>query len=100
MATVGNTITPWSLTSVELMEALAFGDLVTPFDTPAPDLMSNFTANVFPTPASAVGFLLDPFLELDETIRIDGLTHPYFVGGALAPEGYYLEPNVGQIWPR
>lgn len=54
-------------------------------------------ANRFPTPASAIAFLTD---EPDEELQPVAGTSPYFINGALSPESDYLEPTLGQIWPR
>ncbi len=100
MATVASTVSPFELDAIELVGPLPYGAAVTPYETPPPYRASAPIANRFPTPASAVGFLVDPLLELGIPIAIDGLEGPYVVGGALAPSGDYLEPNLGQIWPR
>lgn len=99
MATIATTITPY-LGVIEHVDPKAYGDVITPFDTPTPDLLGAVTANRFPTPASAVGFTIDPFLNIGESIVVDGIEGPYTVAGALAPGGDYLEPHIGQIWPR
>lgn len=61
---------------------------------------TNYT-NRFPTPPSAFGFLVDP-RDVDGELAygVDGLESPYILAGALSPQGTYLEPTTGQIWPR
>lgn len=54
-------------------------------------------ANRFPAPASAIAFLTD---EPDEEFEPVAGTAPYFINGALVPESSFLEPTLGQIWPR
>lgn len=57
----------------------------------------NYTSR-FPTPPAAFGFLIDPTTELafDRLQPVSGGT----LIGVLLPEGDYLEPTLGQIWPR
>lgn len=56
--------------------------------------------NRFPTPPIAWGFCGVPESEEDIWV-IDGLDVPYLImGGPLHPEGAYVEPTLGQIWPR
>lgn len=50
----------------------------------------------FPVPSLSWGFCIDLGLEFP-------LVHvgsPYYIMNAVAPEGDYLEPTTGQIWPR
>jgi hypothetical protein len=37
---------------------------------------------------------------LDASLVFDGLTTPYIFTGALFPGSPFLEPTIGQIWPR
>jgi hypothetical protein len=55
--------------------------------------------NRFPTPPSATAFLVDPFAESDLALELGAIYGPNIVG-ALSPAGPYLEPTIGQIWPR
>jgi hypothetical protein len=69
---------------------------------PYPDLTSVDAVpipitNRFPVPVVAWGFGVD--IE-DALGPIQGLTPPYAIAGAVNPEALYLEPNIGQIWPR
>lgn len=57
----------------------------------------NFTSR-FPTPPAAFGFLGAP----DDDFAFS-VMDPIATGtliGVLLPEGKYLEPTLGQIWPR
>lgn len=57
--------------------------------------------NAFPSPPSAYGFLIDNDqlgLLFDAASVSVGVTA--YLNGALQAEGSYLEPNLGQIWPR
>lgn len=54
----------------------------------------------FPTPPSALAFLVDPFAESDIELAFSRIHTPYAITGALFPESDYLEPTTGQIWPR
>jgi hypothetical protein len=74
-------------------------DLGTPYSGVAPDGLGNPITNRFPTPPSAVGFLTDVEGEEEPAWVISGGIASY-LGGALAQEGPYLEPTIGQIWPR
>jgi hypothetical protein len=98
MATQGTPlVSPYELTTVDLVMALPFGDVNTPFEGVNPDGVDGVVrANAFPTPPIAWGFLTDVI----DSWEIEGIEAPYHVGGALAPGGTYLEPNIGQIWPR
>lgn len=54
----------------------------------------------FPTPPSAAGFLTMVVDENGEDpIRISRIFGNPLIG-AVFPEGKYLEPTIGQIWPR
>lgn len=99
MAVLGSLNIPYEQGELSLVASFPFGDLVTPFDTPTPDLLGTVIANRFPTPPAALGFLMDTAL-IPDIYEIGGLEGPYYAGGALAPSGDYLEPNIGQIWPR
>lgn len=92
------------LISVSNVVGLPFRDLVTPYVMTA---VSDFTvdslivAGRFPTPPAALGFLLDIYNDEGETVYLlDGLESPYTIGGAVFPESGFLEPTIGQIWPR
>jgi len=64
--------------------------------------VSGWTAPIlkdrFPTPTAAIGFLGETTLDLQ--LAMGGLGLPYSIVGALHPEGSFLEPTIGQIWPR
>ena len=72
---------------------------ITPYHQGEVTGIADILANRFPTPPQAVGFLTDPFFELDVSILVEGIVgNP--ISGALTAEGKYLEPTIGQIWPR
>ena len=50
----------------------------------------------FPVPISATAGCRD----IDTGWSIIGTTSPYIVGSAVNPESGYLDPVIGQIWPR
>lgn len=64
------------------------------------ELVGEFLTDRFPTPPMAFGFLIEPEVDMP----FDGLPSHKSVNvltvGALSPEGLYLEPTIGQIWPR
>lgn len=70
---------------------LSFPEEVTSIDTTPLPITSRF-----PVPPTAWGFMTDGETEL----IVEGLTAPYYLMGAVAAEGSYLEPTRGQIWPR
>jgi hypothetical protein len=52
----------------------------------------------FPVPKSAVAGCVN--VETEWTLTA-GVISPYTINGAVAnPESSYLEPTIGQIWPR
>lgn len=54
--------------------------------------------NRFPTPPAAFGFLITPIIDFAFD-RMDPVIGGTLIG-VLLPEGDYLEPTRGQIWPR
>lgn len=69
--------------------------LVSPFELTSVEGVLSPIAQRFPVPARAVGFCVnvDTGWTLDE-----GVTST--VASAVLPENEYLEPTLGQIWPR
>lgn len=53
--------------------------------------------SVFPVPPTAWGFATELDLDLYPFIA---LGPPYQIIGAVYPESDFLEPTIGQIWPR
>lgn len=96
------------LAAIENVAGLPFGGMITPYEmTTAVDFTvdSQFVSGRFPTPAAALGFLTDVYDENgDPPYRIppDGILSGAGgqIYGALSPAGPYLEPTIGQIWPR
>lgn len=60
----------------------------------APKLLSAPIANSFPTPPVAWAWLVT----VDPDTVLDGVSA--VLPGAVYPESLYLEPTIGQIWPR
>lgn len=94
MVVIGDAITPYTLTELELLGPLPFGDLVTPFTLESVPRASNPITNRFPVPPVAWAFLtlvdFEPaFSKISSSII-----------GAVYPESPYLESTIGQIWPR
>jgi len=81
--------------SLELVNRIPIGPLITPFELTEQPLISEFVPNRFPVPPTAAGFITD--VE-DETRKMTGVTQT--IVSALSPAGSYLEPTIGQIWPR
>lgn len=65
-----------------------------PYTQADPDSISAPITNRFPTPPSAWGFMVS----VDTGLAFDGVTAA--LTGAVFPESIYLEPIIGQIWPR
>jgi len=94
--------------SDDLVRALPFGGLIDDLFVTSPGdvegLVGNPLSNRFPTPAIAWGFLTEDPVENEYLLPPDvdmALDPPYYIlGGPLHPEGSYLEPTIGQIWPR
>lgn len=89
--------------TVENLAGLPSGRLITPYVmTTAVDFTVDFIiSGRFPTPAAALGFLIDVYDEEGDPIYgVGGLASPYIFTGAVYPESDFLEPTQGQIWPR
>lgn len=97
MAQFGPLNSPYIQGDTELVGAAPFGDLNTPYELDDPDGVDSTIANRFPTPPIVGAFLT----AVDGSVGdIEGVSNPYVIAGALLPEGGYLEPTIGQIWPR
>lgn len=98
MVVIANAIAPYELGSLELVAAQPSAGLIDLYVMTAVDsVFGTIFANRFPTPPIAWGFLTD---DPDEEFAFDRLGPPYDIRGALFPETNYLEPRIGQIWPR
>lgn len=96
MALIATLAEPVVITDLELVDPYAYGDLTTPFTLDvAPTGFSAILANRFPTPPAAFGFLTDVLDAVSDPAGIAGV-----LTGAVYPESGYLEPTIGQIWPR
>jgi hypothetical protein len=70
---------------------------------PSPDVITSeavsFAPAVFSVPPTSFGFMTD--IAEDISAPVSGLSFPYILQGVLvSPESNYLEPTIGQIWPR
>jgi hypothetical protein len=101
---------PWLLeTMPEAVAGLPVGPLTDAYLVTGPlDGLSGTQQQLFrintwmPLPPAAVGFLTTPGWEEDIPLyEITGLmaSRP-FVFNAVGVEGRYVEPTIGQIWPR
>lgn len=94
MATIATLVSPTTVDSIDLLLPIPFKDLVTPYEITTIDAVTT-TPNRFPVPPTAWGFCTDPD---EEWLPIVGPIS--LINGAVSPEGPYLEPTIGQIWPR
>lgn len=69
-------------------------------DFPGVDRVSASRPQVLPLPAVVWGTANDMLLDMYIEEGIEGIEPPYYIMGALGPGGGYLEPTIGQIWPR
>lgn len=100
MAIIGNTAFLLDVSIPILVNGLPIGNPVNdPFtlDVVPDGVVPPILGNRFPTPPAGKGFLMTPI----EAVYIapSGATGPTLTG-ALVPEGSFLEPTQGQIWPR
>lgn len=79
-----------------LIAALSFPMAVVSVDqTPLP------IAQRFPVPAFTWGRSVDVAdVTPNDGSAVEGLGPPYYIPNAVLPEGLYMEPTLGQIWPR
>lgn len=70
--------------------------LISPEEIASVDHVSPPIAQRFPVPQSAMGFCID----VDFEMVLNGLDPRGIIVGAVYPESVYLEPTIGQIWPR
>lgn len=54
-------------------------------------------AQRFPVPPYTWGVAKEVLYTEEDDV---GLAPPYYVPNAVLPEGLYMEPTLGQIWPR
>lgn len=100
---IANLSEPVTIAAVEGLPQIPVGALVdvVVFDVPNTGLAPpHVIANRFPTPPTAIAFLTDVDAFEESPIVFDGLGPPYYLNGVLVSEGDYLEPTIGQIWPR
>lgn len=96
MAIIGDLTEPYLVTALAFVEPIPVGDLMMPYEVTGVSGVSEIVLDRFEVPAVAWGFLLD----LEDDVSFDKIESPYVVAGALTSEGDYLEPTIGQIWPR
>lgn len=92
MAEQGTLITPYIQGALELIAQLKLGNLITPWTSPVPDRITAQYGNRFPVPPVSFAFLVDV-----NPVIVDRAS---IISGAVFPESSYLEPTIGQIWPR
>lgn len=98
MAQIATLTEPYLVTTFDFVAPLPYNKLTETFvvSSPLEGWVAPIVTNRFPTPPTAVAFLG----VVDFDMQIDGLGPPYSIIGAVYPETKYLEPTVGQIWPR
>lgn len=104
MAVQGTLCAPYTQGALNLVDAIPQGGLCQPYslDVP-PSGIEGVLAQRFPVPPSAFGFLTSLNELYENIIPVGpgiGLKAPHMITGAVLPEGAYLEPTIGQIWPR
>jgi len=98
MSVHGPLCEPYTVMTIESIEPMSYGDLVELFVMEIIEgVVGVPITNRFPTPPIAWGFLTD---DPEDEFVFDGLGPPYDIRGALFPESPFLEPTIGQIWPR
>jgi hypothetical protein len=100
MAQIANLVEPVTISAVEWFQPLPIGPLLDVDPVTSVSSVGSPIANRFPVPPSAAAFLTDVDALLDASLVFDGLTTPYIFTGALFPGSPFLEPTIGQIWPR
>lgn len=96
MANQGNLTFPYEVVTPDLLLGEPVGALVDVELVASPDGVTGTLTNRFPVPPTAGGFCVD----VDTGLDVSGLDGAHIIVGALLPEGDYLEPTIGQIWPR
>lgn len=86
---------PFELTAIDRIGVFPFGDLVTPFEIASIDTAKP-VINRFPAPPVAWAFLTD----VEDSHTYPQLRITRSLTGVLVPYNDYLEPTIGQIWPR
>jgi hypothetical protein len=103
MATQGSPLLDVNITGAPLdsLAPIPIGALTDDGGTVMSRIATASLTNRFPTPPAAFGFLINVVDEdYNLAYKLDALTSPYVINGALNPPGQYLEPTIGQIWPR
>ena len=100
MAQIADVNEPVTISAIETVEELPIGPLVDVGDVVSVEAFTSTVTNRFPVPPAAAAFLTDVDALVDEPLRFDHLMTPYVIYSALTPVSMYLEPTIGQIWPR
>lgn len=81
--------------TLELVDRIPIGPLASPYELIEQTGITEILSNRFPVPPTAAGFVTDV---PDEDRKSTGVVMTII--SALSPAGSYLEPTIGQIWPR
>lgn len=101
MAEITTLTEPVTIEALDRLEQLPVGDLLDVTLLGDPDGVVSTVTNRFPTPPAGIAFLTGVDALIDAPIiPPGGLIAPYLIIGAVTPAGLYLEPTIGQIWPR
>lgn len=101
MAIQGNLIAPVpEVTSLQFISPIPAGDLITPYVTVLTPGVTGTITNRFPVPPTAWGFTSDLDLALEGYLILPSPGVTQYIMGAVTYEGKYMEPTIGQIWPR
>jgi hypothetical protein len=100
MAQIATLTQPYTADTVEVIRGIPVAPLSMPFTFSGPvSGIASTISNRFPVPPTAAAFLtLVDALEY-EPFALD-LVFGNPIIAALTPESVYLEPTIGQIWPR
>lgn len=99
MAQIANVTDPGTISAIEVVQPIPVGPLIDTYPITSVEGFTQIVSNRFPVPPSAAAFLTGVDEEGD-LIVVAGLTSPYLLTGALFPGSIFLEPTLGQIWPR
>jgi|tagenome__1003787_1003787.scaffolds.fasta_scaffold20989187_6 hypothetical protein len=100
MAQIAVVNEPVTIGTIQTVQPIPVGPLIDVGDVTSIVGLTSTVSNRFPIPPSAAAFLTDVDALANEPLRFDHLMTPYILVGAVAPTGSFLEPTIGQIWPR
>jgi len=96
MAQIANVNEPVTISALEVVQPLPIGPLLDVGTITSVTGYTTTVSNRFPVPPSAAAFLTD----VDTQMVPSQQQVSTIIYGALSVAGPYLEPNIGQIWPR